>query len=131
MDGREVEESLERFGGNLKTARLRRGLAQAGVAAMAGVSQRTIQKLESGDPGIALRTAAAVMRVLGFGLPFSALCVPETDEEGRRHDEARVPKRGRRIRWTGVDAGTEDESAGEGVNVAGAPAVEGPPGPSR
>ena len=113
MDGREVEESLERFGSNLKTARLRRGLSQAGVAAMAGVSLRTLQKLEGGDPGIALRTVAAVMRVLGFGTPLSVLCSPEMDEEGRRYDEARVPKRGRRRILKDEDESGRDALAGE------------------
>ena len=113
-----IGESLEAFGRNLRTARLRRGLAQASVATMAGVSLRTLQKLESGDPGIALKTAAAVMRVLGFGLPFEALCAPEADETGRLLDMERVPKRGRRLRRDG-DA-PEDASSGMG----------GPPGPS-
>ena len=126
MDGREVEESLERFGSNLKTARLRRGLSQAGVAAMAGVSLRTVQKLEGGDPGIALRTAGAVMKVLGFGLPFGTLCAPEGDEEGRRHDEARVPKRGRGIRRDSAEAVTADDDEVE----ASAETGDGPPGPS-
>ncbi len=112
-------ESLEAFGQNLRTARLRRGLAQASVAAMAGVSLRTLQKLESGDPGIALKTAASVMHVLGFGLPFEALCAPEADETGRLLDAARVPKRGRRLRREGE----EPEDA--------APSEEAPSGPSK
>ena len=95
-----------------------RGLSQAGVAAMAGVSLRTLQKLERGDSGIALKTAAAVMRVLGFGLPFKALCAPEADETGRLLDAARVPKRGRRLR--------REEDAPEGA----APSGEAPGGPS-
>ena len=113
-----IGESLERFGRNLRTARLRRGLAQASVATMAGVSLRTLQKLEGGDPGVALRIAASVMRVLGFGLPFEALCAPEADETGRLLDAARVPKRGRRLR--------REEDAPEGA----APSGEAPGGPS-
>ncbi|MCR5258427.1 MAG: helix-turn-helix transcriptional regulator [Desulfovibrio sp.] len=117
MDGREVEESLERFGSNLKTARLRRGLSQAGVAAMAGVSQRTLQKLEGGDPGVKIQTAASVMKVLGFGTPFDSLCSPGTDEEGRLLDMERVPKRGRRHLLkdegeSGRNALAEEEPAG-------------------
>ena len=53
-DGK-INERLQAFGRNLRTARLRRGLAQGSVAAMAGVSLRTLQKLESGDHGIALK----------------------------------------------------------------------------
>ncbi len=126
-DGREIEASLVAFGAHLRTARLRRGLSQAGVAAMAGVSLRTLQKLEGGDPGIALKTVASVMHVLGFGLPFSVLCSPETDETGRWHDEARMPKRGRRIRRFGtVDV---DGAGGEVKPEDGAPEEE-PAGPS-
>ncbi len=91
-----VEESLATYGRNLRTARLRRGLTQDAVAAMAGVSAKTIQKLEAGDSGIALKTAGIVMLALGFGTPFEALCSPETDETGRLLDAARIPKRGRR-----------------------------------
>ncbi len=116
-DGREVEESLVAFGRHLRTARLRRGLSQAGVAAMARISQRTVQKLEAGDPGVAIRTAGAVMRALGFGLPFEALCSPETDETGRLLDMERVPKRGRRRSvpnpGDGADPEGGDTSAGE------------------
>ncbi len=122
-DGMEVEESLVAFGRHLRTARLRRGLSQAGVAAMAGVSQRTLQKLEAGDPGVALRTVASVMRVLGLGLLFGTLCAPEGDEEGRRYDAARVPKRGRRrivsdsVAVNG--AGVEDDAGDSGEEPAG------------
>ena len=122
-DGREIEASLHAFGQHLRTARLRRGLSQAGVAAMAGVSLRTLQKLERGDSGIALKTAAAVMRVLGFGLPFKALCAPEADETGRLLDAARVPKRGRRrpVQDPGLGDGAEgeDDAGDSGEELAG------------
>ncbi len=122
-DGREIEASLHAFGQHLRTARLRRGLSQAGVAAMAGVSLRTLQKLERGDSGIALKTAAAVMRVLGFGLPFKALCAPEADETGRLLDAARVPKRGRRrpVQGPGLEDGAEgeDDAGDSGEEPAG------------
>ncbi len=97
LESWKIEESLTAFGLNLRTARLRRGLTQGAVAAMAGVSAKTLQKLEAGDPGVALKTAAAVMLVLGFGSPFEDLCAPEMDETGKLLDVARVPKRGRRM----------------------------------
>ncbi len=127
-DGGEIEASLHAFGRHLRTARLRRGLAQSSVADMAGVSLRTLQKLEGGDPGIALKTVASVMRVLGFGLLFGTLCAPEGDEEGQRHDEARVPKRGRRIRRDSVEAVTAADVDDE--VEASAETGDGPPGPS-
>ncbi|MCR5257109.1 MAG: helix-turn-helix domain-containing protein [Desulfovibrio sp.] len=105
-----VEESLAAFGRNLRTARLRRGLTQSAVAAMAGVSAKTIQKLEAGDSGIALKTAGIVMLALGFGTPFGALCSPETDETGRLLDMERVPKRGRRLRRDGEEPEDADPS---------------------
>ena len=113
QDGREIDASLEAFGRHLRTARLRRDLAQASVADMAGVSLRTLQKLESGDPGVAIRTVASVMASLGFGLPFSVLCSPETDEEGQRLDLARIPKRGRRRLPEDEDNPGRDAPAGE------------------
>ncbi len=125
-DDREIEASLHAFGRHFRTARLRRGLAQSSVADMAGVSLRTLQKLEGGDPGIALKTVASVMRVLGFGLLFGTLCAPEGDEEGRRHDEARVPKRGRGIRRDSAEA----VPAADDEVEASAETGDGPPGPS-
>ena len=112
-DDREIEASLHAFGRHLRTARLRRGLAQSSVADMAGVSLRTLQKLEGGDPGVKIRTAASVMKVLGFGLPFKALCSPETDEESQRLDLARIPKRGRRWLPEDEDNLGRDAPAGE------------------
>ena len=115
-----VEASLERFGQNLRTARLRRGLTQGAVAVMAGVSAKTIQKLEAGDAGIALKTAGAVMLALGFGTPFEVLCSPETDETGRLLDMERVPKRGRRRSAPNPGDGAEPEGgdafAGDGLS---------------
>ena len=114
-----IDESLETFGQHLRTARLRRGLAQASVAGMAGISLRTLQKLEDGNPGVALRTVAAVMLALGFGTPFDSLCDPEADETGRLLDLERIPKRGRRFRRdsaeavTAVDVDDEVEASAE------------------
>jgi len=119
-----ADESLEAFGQHLRTARLRRGLTQASVAAMAGVSLRTLQKLEGGDPGVALRTAAAVMAALGFGTPFGELCAPKDDETGRLLDLARIPKRGRRLRRN------DAEAAGEASSASAAPVEDASPGPS-
>lgn len=118
QDGREIDASLEAFGRHLRTARLRRGLAQASVADMAGVSLRTLQKLESGDPGVAIRTVASVMKILGFGTSFDSLCSPETDETGHLLDMERVPKRGRR---------RSAPNPGDGAET---PACEEPFGPS-
>lgn len=121
-----IDESLETFGQHLRIARLRRGLAQASVAGMAGISLRTLQKLEDGNPGVALRTAAAVMLALGFGTPFDSLCDPEADETGRLLDLERIPKRGRRFRRDSAEAVTavdvEDEveaSAETGDGLSG------------
>ncbi|MCR5171210.1 MAG: hypothetical protein K6C33_12245, partial [Desulfovibrio sp.] len=68
------------------------------------------------------------MKVLGFGLPFGTLCAPEGDEEGRRHDEARVPKRGRGIRRDSAEAVTAADVDDE--VEASAETGDGPPGPS-
>ncbi len=118
-----VEESLATYGRNLRTARLRRGLTQGAVAVMAGVSAKTVQKLENGDPGVALRTAGAVMLALGFGTPFEVLCSPETDETGRLLDMERVPKRGRRrsVQGPGLEDGAEgeDDAGDSGEELAG------------
>jgi transcriptional regulator with XRE-family HTH domain len=57
---------LEELGERLAGARLRRNLTQAALADQAGVSKRTVERLESGAVGTQLSGFLRVCRVLGL-----------------------------------------------------------------
>lgn len=67
---------LEELGGRLAAARLARNLTQAGLAEEAGVSKRTIERLESGQVATQLSGFLRVCRVLGLLERFDTL-IPE------------------------------------------------------
>lgn len=80
------------FGENLKLARLRRKYSADSVAQRAGITRRTLSKVEQGDPGVALGVYARVMQVLRLEGDLSLLAVD--DVLGRKLQDAGItPKR--------------------------------------
>jgi DNA-binding XRE family transcriptional regulator len=57
---------LKELGGRISHARIERNLTQAMLAAEAGISKRTVERLESGEVGTQLSGLVRVCRVLGF-----------------------------------------------------------------
>ena len=87
-----VARLLVGFGENLKLARLRRQYSADSVAQRAGVTRRTLSKVERGDPGVALGVYARVMQVLRLEHDLSRLAVD--DVLGRKLQDAGItPKR--------------------------------------
>ena len=88
---------LEGFGDNLRLARLRRRYSAETVAQRAGISRRTLSKVEQGDPGVALGIYARVMQVLRLEEDLRKLALD--DMLGRKLQDAglasrrRAPKR--------------------------------------
>jgi transcriptional regulator with XRE-family HTH domain len=70
------EGILRALGKRLTGARLERNLTQAALAEQAGVSKRTVERLESGEVATQLSGFVRVCRVLGLVERFDAL-VPE------------------------------------------------------
>jgi transcriptional regulator with XRE-family HTH domain len=70
------ESVLKELGGRLAGARLGRNLTQAELAEQAGVSKRTVERLESGAVATQLSGFLRVCRVLGLVERFESL-VPE------------------------------------------------------
>lgn len=70
------ERILEELGVRLAGARLDRNLTQAALAEQAGVSKRTLERLESGAVATQLSSFLRVCRVLGLVEHFESL-VPE------------------------------------------------------
>ena len=70
------EAVLSELGGRLARVRLERNLTQAQLAEQAGVSKRTVERMESGDVGTQLSGFIRVCRMLGVIERFDLL-VPE------------------------------------------------------
>lgn len=85
------------LGENLKLARLRRNLTAEMVAQRAGISRMTLNKIESGNPSVAMGNYFMVLHVLDLADDFERLAA--NDEFG--HDlldiqltaKNRAPKR--------------------------------------
>ncbi len=95
---------LRELGGRLARLRLDRNLTQAQLAERAGVSKRTVERLESGSVATQLSGFIRVCRVLGLVERFDLL-VPEPAPSpieqlklrGRRRQRASTRKRARAV----------------------------------
>jgi transcriptional regulator with XRE-family HTH domain len=92
-----VSRLLSGVGTRLKLARLRRKYSAETVAQRAGITRRTLSKVEQGDHAVALGVYARVMQVLRLEDDLGLLAVD--DELGRKLQDAgivsklRAPKR--------------------------------------
>jgi transcriptional regulator with XRE-family HTH domain len=92
-----ISRLLEGYGNNLKLARLRRKSSAESVSQRAGISRKTLSKVENGDPAVALGIYARVMQVLRLENDLGKLAVD--DLLGRKLQDAdlaprrRAPKR--------------------------------------
>jgi transcriptional regulator with XRE-family HTH domain len=92
-----VSRLLEGYGSNLKLARLRRRFSAETVAQRAGISRKTLSRVEQGDPAVALGIYARVMQVLRLETDLDKLAAD--DLLGRKLQDAslttkrRAPKR--------------------------------------
>jgi transcriptional regulator with XRE-family HTH domain len=93
------------MGANLKQARLRRSYSAEIVAERAGITRRTLQRVEQGDPAVALGIYARVMQALGLVEDLAALA--RDDTLGRKLQDLDLPIRKRAPRQ-----GNTDEKAG-------------------
>jgi transcriptional regulator with XRE-family HTH domain len=60
-----VARAIRKLGSDLGVARRNRRLSETSLAAAAGISRSTLQRLEAGDPGVSLQTMAVALQVLG------------------------------------------------------------------
>lgn len=88
---------LGQVGSNLRLARLRRQYTAETVAQRAGITRKTLYRVEQGDPAVALGIYARVMQALRLEQDLARLAVD--DELGRKLQDAglttrkRAPKR--------------------------------------
>ena len=92
-----VEELLQQVGQNIKTARIRRNLTILELANRVHVDERTISRLEKGDPSINFKNLVTVLMVLGLEGSVFYLSDPNADELGRALELKKYPKRVRKM----------------------------------
>ena len=92
-----VEELLQQVGQNIKTARIRRNLTILELANRVHVDERTISRLEKGDPSINFKNLVTVLMVLGLEDSVFDLADPNADALGRALELQKYPKRVRKM----------------------------------
>lgn len=92
---------LAQVGANLKRARLRRSYSAEIVAERSGITRRTLQRVEQGDPAVALGIYARVLQALGLVEDLAALA--RDDALGRRLQDLDLPIRKRAPRQSNAD----------------------------
>jgi transcriptional regulator with XRE-family HTH domain len=87
-----VARLLEQAGGHLKLARLRRKYSAETVSQRAGISRKTLYRVEQGDPAVAFGIYARVLQVLR--LEQDLVLLAADDALGRKlQDAALAPRR--------------------------------------
>lgn len=89
----EVQQSVELLGERIRTARLRRQLSTDELARACGLGRRTLYRIESGEPGVAMGSVLAVLWKLGLLTTVRAVADPDADEHGKILEAARRPQR--------------------------------------
>lgn len=95
-----VKRALSKLGSDLRDARRRRRIPTALMAERAGISRMTLNKLESGDPGVSMGSYATVLFVLGMTARLDQLADPRHDSVGLSLEEEHLPQRIRLPRLT-------------------------------
>lgn len=85
-----LQKQMAGLGDRLRTARLRRRMTGIVFAKRIGISRDTLNRLERGDPTIALGTYARALRVLGLDRDLDA--VARDDELGRKLQDLQLPQ---------------------------------------
>lgn len=67
-----VGRQLERLGIEARIARVGEGMSQSAIAARAGVSQKSVGRVESGDPRLSVMIVGSVFSALGMDLSMRA-----------------------------------------------------------
>jgi transcriptional regulator with XRE-family HTH domain len=93
-----VRRAARKLGQDIRDARLRRRISTAIMAERASISRTTLNKIEKGDPGVALGNYAKVLFVLGLVERLPELADVKTDTVGLELEEERLPQRIRKPR---------------------------------
>ena len=99
----EVESALKTLGANIRTARLRRNLSIAEMAAKIGVGRHVIGEAEHGKPSTGIAIYAALLWALGLTGQLSRVAEPESDAVGLIHAKAQGRARAGTRKWLDND----------------------------
>jgi hypothetical protein len=95
----QAQAALRELGAALAVARVRRHESLRGWAQRIGVSVRTLQRLEAGDPGVGMGVYAAALWLIGRADAMAALADPALDRGAQEVDvqaaRDRLARRGR------------------------------------
>lgn len=91
-------EFIKELGHRVRVARIRRGLSIAELAAKAGINRNTLNALELGKPGVALRAYVTVLWALGLDTTLAGVAHPDADIHGKTLEASRRPARVRKPR---------------------------------
>lgn len=93
-----VKRALNNLGRNIKDARRRRRISTQMMAERALISRTTLNKIEKGDPTVAMESYATVLFMLGLLDKINELADPKFDSIGQALEDELLPKRIRTIK---------------------------------
>lgn len=93
MESMTLHNVLQKLGADLASARKRRRISTADMAARLLVSRPTLKKIERGDPGVAVGSYAMALEVFGMAGRLADLASARHDEEGLTMETKRLPRR--------------------------------------
>lgn len=96
-----IADAIAALGGNIATARQRRHLRQSDLAGKAGISERTLREVESGNSETTIASYVSTLWALGLLEQLQNVARPNLDAEGEALAAARM---GQRMRPTIDDA---------------------------
>lgn len=88
-----VRRALRKLGSDIRDARLRRRVPVAVAAERASIGRSTLNRVEKGDPNVALGIYATVLFVLGLVDRIADLADARNDATGLQLEEGHLPKR--------------------------------------
>ena len=96
MKNTATQAALKTAGDDIRTARLRRGWSQAELARRAGITEKTLRKVERDPATVSLGIYADVLGVLGMVERLAMVADPSADELGLALERRDRPQRVRR-----------------------------------
>jgi transcriptional regulator with XRE-family HTH domain len=90
------------LGADLALARKRRKQSLREWAARMGVSVRTLQRMEQGDPGVGMGIYAMAVWLLGRSQALAQVALPELDMAALDQDIAKAKQRGQSKRKAAI-----------------------------
>ncbi len=95
-----VQRNLRKLGQDIRDARRRRRIPVAIMAERASISRMTLNKVEKGDPGVAMGIYATILFILGMADRIGGIVDVTTDTVGLELEAEHLPQRIRRPRKT-------------------------------